>query len=89
VSEGLNLQEIICLVSVKTQNLQDTVYCQSKHEIFKKPIFNIGQDTKSSRNMCLISEKTQNLQENVCLASVKTQNVKESLCIVSAKTQNL
>jgi len=25
VSEDLNLQEIICLVSVKTQNLQETV----------------------------------------------------------------
>jgi len=36
---------------------------QSRHKIFKKHMFSISQDTQSSRNICLVSIKTQNLQE--------------------------
>ena len=36
-------------------------------------MFNIGQDTKSSRSICLVSVKTHIVKEIVCFASDKSQ----------------
>ena len=51
-------------------------------------MYSISQDTKSLRNMRLVSVKTES-SRNLCLVSVKTRIVKETVCLVSDKLQLL
>ena len=46
-------------------------------------MFSISQDTEYSRNLCLVSVKTQNVKEFICRVSVKTKNLQETILSIS------